>query len=88
MGTNLTENLRSFFSVVEVEVGTWRSATRADDMHWNLGRISSLLNLGKRLSVSGFVLNQELPVILLIEDFFLESGGSVSGGLGSTKKLR
>ena len=32
---NLAENLRSFLSVVEVEISIWRSAAGTDDMHWN-----------------------------------------------------
>ncbi|MEI6704646.1 MAG: hypothetical protein WCL71_14115 [Deltaproteobacteria bacterium] len=32
---HLAENLRTFLSVVEVEVGMWRTTTGADDMCWN-----------------------------------------------------
>lgn len=32
---NLAEYLGAFLSVVEVEVGVWRTTTGADDMHWN-----------------------------------------------------
>lgn len=31
----LTENLRAFLSVVEVEVGGWRATAGTDDMRWN-----------------------------------------------------
>ena len=32
---HLAENLGAFLSVVEVEVGMWRTTTGADDMRWN-----------------------------------------------------
>lgn len=32
---HLAEDLRAFLSVVEVEVGVWRTTTVADDMRWN-----------------------------------------------------
>ena len=32
---HLAENLGAFFSVVEIEVGVWRTTAGADDMSWN-----------------------------------------------------
>ena len=32
---NLAENLGTFLSVVEVEVGVWRAAAGTDYMNWN-----------------------------------------------------
>jgi len=32
---HLAENLGAFLSVVEVEVGVWRTTTGTDDMCWN-----------------------------------------------------
>jgi hypothetical protein len=33
---HLAENLRTFFSVVEVEIDVWRATAGTDDMHRNL----------------------------------------------------
>ena len=87
MRADFAENLRTFFPVIEVEVIAWRAAARTDDMRWDRQRPGPLFHRRKGLSVAEFKLDQELPVIFLVEDFFLNSGGSVSGGLGSTMKL-
>ena len=43
---------------------------------------------GKGLAVEGLVASQDFPVVLRLNGFFLVSGGSVRGGLGSTEKFR
>jgi len=85
--TYFTENLGSFLPVIEVEVGVWRTTAGADYMSRNRRRASSQLDLSKRLTVQIFVLNQKLLVVFLAEVFFLNFGGSVSGGSGSTMKF-
>jgi hypothetical protein len=84
---DLAENLRAFLAVVEVEIDIGCPAAGTDDVRRNHRRVRTVLNRSKGLTVKGFILNQELPVVFLSEVFFLNSGGSVRGGLGSTMKF-
>jgi hypothetical protein len=64
------------------------AAAGTNDLCRNGDGARPLLDWGEGLTVKRFVLTQELAVIFRSEVFFLESGGSVSGGLGSTLKFR
>ena len=88
MAADLAFELRFLLAVVEVEIFVRSIAGRTDNQFWNHEGFTPTLDRGQRFAIFGLIGGQKLFVVFLRMSFFLRPGGSVRGGLGSTKKSR